>query len=346
MKSNHQTFKMDKLRKDYELFHDTAEQFKDALKKEFEDLLTANSISLGVPIESRTKKWSSIVEKMERKALNFSSIQQIDDLIGIRIILLFYRDLEKTCNLISKTLVVISHEDTAQRLAETQFGYQSFHYVISLPEKWLEIPSFQKFNNMKAEVQVRTLAQHIWAAASHNLQYKQEQSVPIPVQRSIYRVSALLETVDLEFERVLRDRESYLSKIDIQETDELLNVDLLEKTLDSLLPAQNKEDDESYSELLRELNYFKINKQAKLIDLINKHLKKSLEKDRERAKSELEAVLEQGMPSEVSLDTLESGAFYTHIGLVRAVLGYEFEDYRERLLRWFKSQVKKQKPQP
>lgn len=58
-------------------------------------------------------------------------------------------------------------------------------------------------SGLKAEVQVRTVTQHVWAAASHVLQYKQEASVPLPVRRSIYRVSALLETVDLEFERVL-----------------------------------------------------------------------------------------------------------------------------------------------
>ncbi len=61
MKSNNQTVKTEELRKDYEIFRNTAEQFKGALKKELEDLLAANSISLGVPIESRTKKWSSIL---------------------------------------------------------------------------------------------------------------------------------------------------------------------------------------------------------------------------------------------------------------------------------------------
>lgn len=298
---------------------------------------------MGVPIESRIKPWSSIVDKIERRALILSSIQQIDDLIGIRIILLFKRDLEKACSLISKTFVVISHEDTAQRLTEAQFGYQSFHYVISFPEKWLDIPSFQKFTDFKAEVQVRTLAQHIWAAASHNLQYKQEQSVPVPVQRSIYRVSALLETVDLEFERVLQDREAYLKRVDIQETDELLNVDLLEKTLDSLLPEQNKEHDENYSELIRELSDFKLDRRSKLIELINKHLKSALEEDRKRAESELKVVREEGMESEVPLGQLKNGAFYTHIGLMRAILGYEFKDYQQRKLRLLKSRVKKLK---
>jgi ppGpp synthetase/RelA/SpoT-type nucleotidyltranferase len=63
---------------------------------------------------------------------------------------------------------------------------------------------------MVFELQLRTLAQHIWAVASHKLQYKREASVPVPIRRSINRVSALLEMVDLEFDRVLLEREQYV----------------------------------------------------------------------------------------------------------------------------------------
>ena len=70
----------------------------------------------------------------------------------------------------------------------------------------------------------------------HTLQYKQEDSVPAPMRRAIHRVSALLEVVDLEFERLLKERESYRSDSGPINTDAILNVDLLEHLLDALLP--------------------------------------------------------------------------------------------------------------
>lgn len=99
----------------------------------------------------------------------------------------------------------------------------------------LSVPSLNTLGGLAAEIQVRTMAQHIWAASSHVLQHKNESNVPLPVSRSIHRVSALLETVDFELERVLIDRERYSAEINLS-SEEPLNVDSLRKLLDSLLP--------------------------------------------------------------------------------------------------------------
>lgn len=98
----------------------------------------------------------------------------LDDLIGIRVILLFHRDLERIDRILRDELDVLAAEDTGSRLSETQFGYQSQHYIVRIPESWQNTPSFSGLRSLTAEVQVRTVAQHIWAAASHKLQYEQE----------------------------------------------------------------------------------------------------------------------------------------------------------------------------
>ena len=118
-------------------------------------------------------------------------------------------------------------------MTEGQFGYQSWHYVIAFPEKWLSVPSLCDFRGLRAELQLRTIAQHLWAAASHKLQYKAESSVPLPIRRSIHRVSALLETVDLEFDRVLQEREDYLKQAASRQPTKPINVDVLAQILDS-----------------------------------------------------------------------------------------------------------------
>jgi putative GTP pyrophosphokinase len=255
--------------------------------------------------------------------------------------LLFMRDVPRVCELISKTFVVVSQEDAAQRLAAAEFGYQSLHYIIKLPQQWLSVPSFRGFEDLRAELQVRTVAQHIWAAASHILQYKQEASVPLPVRRSISRVSALLETVDLEFERVLAERETYVSKLRVHDASEPLNVDLLKSILDELLPANNRWHDDDYSELVDDLNEFKITDAEKVRELIEKHLPAALEDEasevaRIRERLEKRETLPPGIsgasPSAVMRRLRK--VYFTHVDLIRMMLRSEFgerwEDWSSR----------------
>lgn len=249
--------------------HPKANRLRDALVSEIGHLLTQNGITLGVPLEARVKEWPSISEKITRKDLSLNNIIELDDLVGIRLILLFRQDLEKVDSLLKESLSIRSAEDTSHRLAEAQFGYQSRHYIIQIPNAWKKIPSFMDLGEIRVELQVRTLAQHIWAAASHKLQYKHEASVPLPLRRSIYRASALLETVDLEFDRLLQERSTYVEvQLQNESPDTLLNVEIIGAALSELLPEQYIHAEEYYDELLAELNHFGVSTKGKLKDLL------------------------------------------------------------------------------
>jgi len=264
---------------DIQLLHDSyininpkANRLRDALVSEIGHLLTQNGITLGVPIEARVKEWSSISEKINRKSLSLENIIELDDLVGIRLILLFRQDLEKIDTLLKENLSIQSAEDTSQRLAEAQFGYQSRHYIVQIPDTWKKIPSLMDLGEIRVELQVRTLAQHIWAAVSHKLQYKHEASVPLPLRRSIYRASALLETVDLEFDRLLQERDTYVEDhLQHEDPNAPLNVEILDSVLSELLPNRYENDTEDYDELLIDLNHFGISTASRLRDLITKY---------------------------------------------------------------------------
>jgi hypothetical protein len=223
----------------------------------------------------------------------------------------------KACELVQGTFEVITKEDAALRLEETEFGYQSYHYVVRMPRAWLAVPSFNGFERFRAELQVRTLAQHIWASASHQLQYKHEESVPKPIKRTIHRASALLETVDLEFERVLQERVRYLEGVDVA-AEISLNVDVLARVLTEQLPRENKGDDEPYADLLSDLTAFNVKTTTRLLDIIRKNLIGAIAEDKKRAE---EIAKDAGRP--VSERT-KRGVFFTHVGLVRAMMRLEF----------------------
>lgn len=299
-----------------------ANRLREMMTTQLTELLERGQISLGVPMESRVKTWISIAEKIQRKQLLIPSIQALDDLVGIRLILLFRSDLAAAEKLITDTFDVLSSEDTAKRLGEAQFGYQSQHHVVRLPKPWLEIPSMADLGELKVEIQVRTLAQHIWAAASHKLQYKHEESVPPPLRRTINRASALLEIVDLEFDRVLNEREKYRT-VGIPEEGEAepLNVDNLASVLNETFPPANRHDgNEDYEVLLSDLKKLSVKTVADLRALLKKHYEAAMEDERNALAQRLRKKRNSGTTNQRT----EAGVVLTYLGLTRSALYSEF----------------------
>ncbi len=325
---------MDKLELSYESKKIIAEKFTHRLKEQIEEILLRERVSLAFPIEVRVKDWASIKNKSERKNLNLNDVSEMEDFIGARIILHFKRDALRVCGLIHSTFRVLSSEDTQQRLGVNQFGYQSTHFQITLPEEWLKIPTFKSFSGLMVEVQVRTAAQHIWASVSHVLQYKQEQAVPAPVLRSINRVSALLETVDLEFERVLMERQEYRDVLDVTDNTAPLNVDILKAVMDSSFPGHASksnlnEEEESYDLILQDLQEFRILTVGDLKNLIKKYESIVLNYDKEvvqhlkkhgKEESGKVSVMFQESVHEGGLPRLERGVYCSHGGIICQML--------------------------
>ncbi len=320
----------DDIQNDYNRISEDCDQFARELARQLEELLCQKNISLGFPLQYRVKSMASILEKIERGAIHVEDLRGVTDLIGLRIILLFKRDVETVRNLLQKSLRVFSEEDTHARLGDREFGYGSVHMDIGLKPSWAKMPTFRNAGNLRAEIQIRTVAQHIWASASHLLQYKREAAVPPPVRRAIHRVSALLETVDLEFERVLEQRAEYSSDIKDKSGAELLNVDLLAKVLSESLPQKNRDEAENYADLLDDLLVFEIRSAQQLRALLLEQREHLHVAEEERLREERE----MDEPIGVSRERLNSGVFFTHVGLAREALsgryGRKWREYQKR----------------
>ncbi|WP_049281753.1 GTP pyrophosphokinase, partial [Shigella boydii] len=310
----------EELKEQHSIYGSVAELFRRVMVEQIDVILSENKLSLGVPIESRVKTLSSIINKDNRKPLKIESIVDLDDYVGIRLIMLFKRDVEKVISCLKEHFIILKQENKLDELDEDRFGYQSHHYVIQPPEEWLRVPSFSDFKNMKVEVQIRTLSQHIWAAASHKLQYKKEQSVPLPLRRAINRVSALLEVVDFEFERVLSEREGYVetSRLD---RGTMLDVELLKMIAASELPPDNKSDDENYDDLLSELIKNKIITVGECIDALKSGLPSAIDEDKAMVRRIISN--EDDYDDESELKRARLGVFFTHVGLIRTAIAKE-----------------------
>ena len=296
--------------------------------KQIDQLLRDARINLASPIESRVKTWASIVDKIKRNQIQPRTLAEIRDVAGVRTIALFRRDMEPIQKIIEDNFKVLHKEDTFTRLKENQFGYGSIHYEVQPPAEWLKIPTLKKLDGLRAEIQVRTGSQHIWAAASHILQYKKVTHVPLPIRRTINRVAALLETIDLEFERVLVEREEYAQQISLRKDDIPLNTESLKRLLDSTLPKENRDDleGEDYADLLDDLLHFNVRTTSEFERIIKKHLKAAIKKEELHVKASVDE-LESGKEP-VGTDEVRTrrGVYFTHVGLARGILQYEFGD--------------------
>lgn len=318
------TMTLNALEKEYRMNRGLYELLCKEIATQVGELLSVERISVASPFEYRVKTWSSLAEKIERNRSEPKNLSEIGDVAGIRIIALFRRDVERISKIVESHLDVLAKEDTSSRLAEDQFGYGSIHYEVRPPAEWLKIPTLRKLEGLRAEIQVRTGSQHIWAAASQVLQYKKETHVPIPLRRSINRAAALLETVDLEFERFLLEREQYTKEIRTEAEDLPLNTESLRQVLDEIFPAQNRAQDEDYATLLDDLTQSKITTTDQLKALVAKHLKAVMEGEHSYV-TRRTADLASGTPVVgTTAERVRSGVYFTHVGLAREALRREF----------------------
>lgn len=124
-------------------------------------------------IKTRMKSPESIHEKLIRRNLpmNLSSLDEIHDIAGIRVICSFVDDIYMLadCLLKQDDIRLIKKKDYIANPKEN--GYRSLHLIV-------EIPIFLENEKrlMKVEVQLRTIAMEFWANLEHKLRYKKNLS--------------------------------------------------------------------------------------------------------------------------------------------------------------------------
>lgn len=164
-------------------------------------VLKTNGIDV-VNIESRTKSIKSFEEKCSREDKGyFDPLEEVTDLTGCRVICYYTSDIDVISKIIEDNFHIDKQNsvDKLTRENPNEFGYQSKHLVVSFSHSRLKLADFKEFSGMKAEIQIRTSLQHSWAAIEHKLQYKNAEHIAPPLKRKLFRIAALLELADEEF---------------------------------------------------------------------------------------------------------------------------------------------------
>lgn len=150
-------------------------------------------------IKSRIKSPQSIFQKLERKNFELSMesvLENINDVAGIRVICSFVDDIYEVAQmLISQDDVkLLQVKDYIKNPKEN--GYRSYHMIIQVPVFFAK-----RKQDIKVEVQLRTIAMDFWASLEHSMKYKHD------IKNADYVVDELKKCADVISETDLKMQE-------------------------------------------------------------------------------------------------------------------------------------------
>lgn len=97
--------------------------------------------------------------------------EQIQDLVGARVIVFYKQDVDVVRELIERYYRYIERRDLVPE-SEAEFGYVGKHFILSFPEDLIDDDADRDKTPQFFELQVKTLFQHAWSEANHDLAYK------------------------------------------------------------------------------------------------------------------------------------------------------------------------------
>lgn len=153
-------------------------------------------------IKSRLKSPESILEKLNRRGYpkTLSSVESnLTDIAGVRVICSFKDDIYMLadCLLKQDDVKLIAAKDYIKNPKSN--GYRSLHLIVETPI-YLQDGKRQ----MKAEVQLRTIAMEFWANLEHKLRYKKNlpPELAAATAKRLYDCAERSALLDDEMQRV------------------------------------------------------------------------------------------------------------------------------------------------
>ena len=166
------------------------------LAKDAYDLMRRTLRQQGIyvtAIEYRVKTEKSLAGKLELKGAKYKSIEDVTDLVGLRVITFYTDEVDKVAAIAKRIFDVDWKESVDKRKLHQldSFGYNSLHYICRMKE-----------GGPRFEIQMRTALQHVWSTIEHDTGYKGEVKIPREYMRQFSRLAGMLELVDAEFSRL------------------------------------------------------------------------------------------------------------------------------------------------
>lgn len=159
-----------------------ARALEDHVKENLKDVPRIDRVS------ARAKGIDSFVAKAEKEVAGVNKysdpFNQIQDQIGARIVTFYLKDVDEVAKVIEDYYRKIESKYIVPD-SDSEFGYFGKHFILLVPDDLIDdgidmnkIPKF-------FELQIKTLFQHAWGEAEHDLGYKPSGELSGEVRRKI-----------------------------------------------------------------------------------------------------------------------------------------------------------------
>jgi putative GTP pyrophosphokinase len=164
------------------------------MREQFDKLTDHSPIEF---VTGRVKPIPSILIKAKEKSLSQSTLNELQDIAGLRVMCQFVDDIHTVVDLIRNRhdFEIVEERDYISRNKVS--GYRSYHIVISYP-----VETINGEVKVLAEIQVRTLAMNFWATIEHSINYKYSGQIPENIHARLRRAAEAAFRLDEEMSNI------------------------------------------------------------------------------------------------------------------------------------------------
>jgi putative GTP pyrophosphokinase len=160
-------------------------------------------------ITARAKDTASFLKKagkIEGRRRKYSEpLHQIQDQVAARIITLYRSDVEDLDKLVGKYFRAIESKNRVPD-SEWEFGYFGRHHILVIPSDVIDDEWDRAMVPKFFELQIKTVFQHAWSEAEHDLRYKQdEKPLSLDQKRRLAFTSAQAWGADRIFDELFQE---------------------------------------------------------------------------------------------------------------------------------------------
>jgi ppGpp synthetase/RelA/SpoT-type nucleotidyltranferase len=202
-------------------------------------------LGLWFDVDSRAKTVDSLVKKLLVKRNH--TFDSLPDKVGVRVVIRYRSDVDKVIQRVRELFDSHEPENKEEKLGVDRVGYLSVHLDhVALHRDDSDAPAYPA-GKYWAELQVRTLAQHLWSEMSHDTVYKNADlmaKLRPDEQRRVALMAGQIEIADREFDRLNMElsAKAVVRLLQVLETHYYMvashqpNLELSVEVLDTLMP--------------------------------------------------------------------------------------------------------------
>jgi putative GTP pyrophosphokinase len=158
-------------------------------------------------ISVRAKSVDRFIAKAEKqtegKPQYSDPLNQIQDQIGARIVTLYKSDVDYLTEEIKKYFRYIESRQVVPD-SEREFGYEGRHFILFIPTDVFDDTMREEESVPFFELQIKTLFQHAWSEAEHDLGYKPSRNLSSDQKRRLAFTAAQAWGADQIFDELHR----------------------------------------------------------------------------------------------------------------------------------------------